>query len=155
MPELPDVVVYIEALEERLIGHKLERVLIRSPFLLRSTTPPLESLYGKTVRRFRRVGKRIAFGFDDDLWMVLHLMIAGRLHWVAAAPKLSAKGPVATFIFDSGVLTLTEAGSQHRASLHVIQGEQALEWLDAGGIEVLESDLESFAGALRASNHTL
>ena len=156
MPELPDVVVYIEALEERLIGHKLERILIRSPFLLRSTTPPLESLHGKTVRRFRRVGKRIAFGFDDDLWMVLHLMIAGRLHWVAAAPKLSAKGgPIATFIFDSGVLTLTEAGSQHRASLHVVQGEQSLEWLDAGGIEVLDSDLETFAGALRSSNHTL
>jgi len=156
MPELPDVVVYIEALKERLIGHKLERVLVRGPFLLRSTTPPLEALYGKTVRRFRRVGKRIAFGFDDDLWMVLHLMIAGRLHWVATAPKLSARGgPVATFIFDSGVLTLTEAGSQHRASLHVVQGEQALEWLDAGGIEVLDSDLETFAGALRSSNHTL
>src|SRR5690242_20714081 len=98
MPELPDVVVYIEALEERLIGHKLDRVLIRGPFLLRSTSPSVEALYGKTVQRIRRVGKRIAIGFEDDLWLVLHLMIAGRLHWVAAAPKLSAKGgPVATF----------------------------------------------------------
>jgi len=156
MPELPDVVVYIEALEERLIGHKLERILIRGPFLLRSTTPPIESLYGKTVHRIRRVGKRIAIGFDDDLWLVLHLMIAGRLHWRPDAPKLSAKGgPVAIFVFDSGTLTLTEAGSQHRASLHVVQGEGGLISLDAGGIEVLDADLETFAGALRASNHTM
>ncbi len=156
MPELPDVVVYIEALEERLAGCRLERVLIRGPFLLRSTTPPLDALYGKKVNRIRRVGKRIAIGFEGDVWMVLHLMIAGRLHWLAAAPKLTAKGgPVATFVFDCGVLTLTEAGSQHRASLHVVQGEESLEWFDAGGVEPLESDLETFAGALRSANHTL
>src|SRR5215472_1108107 len=140
MPELPDVVVYLEALEHRILGHVLEQVTIGGPFLLRTAHPPIESVQGRKVTALRRVGKRIAIGFDDDLWMVLHLMIAGRLHWIAAAPKLGAKGPIAVFIFDSGVLTLTEAGSQHRASLHVVQGEQALEWLDAGGIEVLKSD---------------
>ena len=156
MPELPDVVVYIEALEERLIGHRLERVLIRGPFLLRSTDPPLEAAYGNAVRRVRRVGKRIAIGFDGELWMVLHLMIAGRLHWRPAPPKLSAKGgPVAIFVFDSGALTLTEAGSQHRTSLHMVRGEEGLRWLNAGGIEVLDADLEEFAGALRSANHTL
>ena len=155
MPELPDVIVYIEALEKRIVGHRLERVLIRGPFLLRSTNPPLEAAYGQTVRRLRRIGKRIAIGFENDVWLALHLMIAGRLHWRPAAPPMGPRGPVAVFQFDSGVLTLTEAGTEHRASLHVVGGEEGLELLDAGGLEVLDTDLPTFAGALQSANHTL
>ena len=155
MPELPDVVVYVEALRERVIGHRLNRALIRGPFLLRSTAPPLDSLFGKTARKVERVGKRVAIGSDDDLWLVFHLMIAGRLHWRAGAPKPGGRNTLATFEFDSGVLQLTEAGSQHRASLHVAAGAEGLRALHAGGIEPLEVDLPSFSAALRSENHTL
>lgn len=155
MPELPDVVVYVEALRERVIGHRLNRVLIRGPFLLRSTTPPLESVFGKTAREVRRVGKRIAIGFEDDLWLALHLMIAGRLHWRGAAVKMGSRNTLASFEFDSGVLQLTEAGTQHRAGLHVAAGEAGLRLLDAGGVEPLEADLARFSTALTSANHTL
>jgi len=155
MPEIPDVTVYVEALRERLLGHKLIRTSIRSPFLLRSTSPPVESANGRTVGEIRRVGKRIAMGFDGGLWLVLHLMIAGRLHWRLRAPKAGPKGPLAVFEFDSGTLVLTEAGSQHRASLQMALGDYGLRALDAGGIEVLDADLQSFAAALQSANHTL
>src|SRR5882762_4399346 len=140
MPELPDIIVYVEALRDRIVSHKLDRIHIRGPFLLRSTAPPVESVQGKTVQAVRRVGKRIAIGFEDDLWLVLHLMIAGRLRWRASTSK-PGKGVLATFEFDSGALLFTEAGTQHRASLHVAEGLQAL---DPGGLEVLEADLDEF-----------
>lgn len=155
MPELPDVVVYVEALRERVIGHSLKWVVIRGPFLLRSTTPPLDSVFGKQAREVRRVGKRIAIGFENDLWLVFHLMIAGRLHWRAGPPKTATRNTLAAFEFDSGVLQLTEAGTQHRASLHVVAGEEGLRAVNAGGIEPLESNLAAFTAALRAENHTL
>jgi formamidopyrimidine-DNA glycosylase len=155
MPELPDVVVYVEALRERVIGHPLKRALIRGPFLLRSTTPPLESVFGKQASAVERVGKRIAIGFEDDLWLVFHLMIAGRLHWRTGPPKTATRNTLAAFEFDSGVLQLTEAGTQHRASLHVVAGANGLRALHAGGIEPLEADLAAFTTALRSENHTL
>ena len=155
MPELPDVVVYVEALRERVIGHRLIGGLIRGPFLLRSTAPPLESVFGTQAREVRRVGKRIAIGFDGGRWLVFHLMIAGRLHWRAGTPKTAARNTLATFQFDSGILQLTEAGTQHRASLHVVAGESGLNALNAGGIEPLEADLASFQAVLRSENHTL
>src|SRR5690242_11501278 len=131
MPELPDVTVYIEALRERILTHRLEHVSIRGPFLLRSASPPVTSVEGRSVLDIRRLGKRICIGFEDDLWLVLHLMIAGRLHWKAAAPRPGTKGTLAVFQFDNGTLTLTEAGSQHRAALHVVAGEENLAALDA------------------------
>jgi formamidopyrimidine-DNA glycosylase len=155
MPELPDVTVYVEAIAERVIGHKLLRTLIRGPFLLRSIAPPVNALEGRTVREVRRLGKRIALGFEGDLWLVLHLMIAGRLHWRDAAPKLSARGPLAVFEFDNGALTLTEAGTQHRAALHIVTGEPGLWALDAGGIDVFAASLSAFAQVLQLANHTL
>jgi len=155
LPELPDVVVYIEALEKRILGQKLESVRIVSPFLLRTVDPPLESAYGKTVTRLRRVGKRIAIGVEGDLWLVLHLMIAGRLHWRARGAKVSKPRGLAAFDFPNGSLVLTEAGSQKRASLHIVTGETGLRELDPGGLEVLETDLERFAAALTSANHTL
>ncbi|HEX3745322.1 MAG TPA: DNA-formamidopyrimidine glycosylase family protein [Bryobacteraceae bacterium] len=155
MPELPDVTVYVEAIAERVIGHKLLRTLIRGPFLLRSIAPPVNALEGRTVREVRRLGKRIALGFEGDLWLVLHLMIAGRLHWRDAAPKLSARGPLAVFEFDNGALTLTEAGTQHRAALHIVAGEPGLWALDAGGIDVFAASLSAFAQVLQSANHTL
>ena len=155
MPELPDVTLYVEALDARITGHKLNRTLIRGPFLLRSVAPPVDALHGKTVGAVRRVGKRIAIGFDGDLWLALHLMIAGRLHWRETAAKSAGRNVLALFEFDSGTLTLTEAGTQHRASLHVVAGEEGLRALDAGGIEVLEADLAPFAAALQSANHTL
>src|SRR5689334_24485378 len=138
MPELPDVVVYVEALRDRVIGQRLNRAHIRGPFLLRSTAPPLESLFGKTTRQVERVGKRIAIGFEDDLWLVFHLMIAGRLHSRSGTPKSAGRNTLATFEFDSGVLQLTEAASQHRASLHVVADADGLAALNAGGIEPLD-----------------
>src|ERR1700719_3224875 len=123
MPEIPDVTIYVEALRERLVGHTLARVSIRGPFLVRSTSPPVAAVQGQTVREVRRSGKRIAIGFDGGLWLVLHLMIAGSLHSRQRAPKLSPKGPLAVFEFDSGALVLTEAGTQHRASLQMASGE--------------------------------
>jgi len=155
VPELPDVVVYIEALEKRILGQTLESVRIASPFLLRTVDPPLESAYGKSVTRLRRLGKRICIGVEDDLWLVLHLMIAGRLHWRARGAKVSKSRGVAAFDFPNGTLLLTEAGSQKRASLHVVAGESGLRALDPGGLEVLETDLERFAAALTSANHTL
>ena len=155
MPELPDIAVYIEALEQRILGHTLERVLIGSPFLLRTADPPLDSAFQHKVTALRRVGKRIAIGLDNDVFLVLHLMIAGRLHWRATAPKLGARNLLAVFEFDSGAMTLTEAGSERRAGLHVAAGIAGLRALDAGGIEPLEMDAAQFAAALRAENHTL
>ena len=155
MPELPDVTVYVEAIAERVIGHKLLRAIIRGPFLLRSVAPPVSAVEGKTVREVRRVGKRIAVGFEGDLWLVLHLMIAGRLHWRDSAPKLAARGPLAAFEFDNGALTLTEAGTQHRAALNIVTGETGLWVLDAGGIDLLHASLAEFAGVLQSANHTL
>jgi formamidopyrimidine-DNA glycosylase len=155
VPELPDVTVYVEALERRITGHRLNRVLIRGPFLLRSTTPPLEAAFGRVVTEVRRVGKQIAMGLEGELWLVLHLKIAGRLHWRTTAPKLGARNLLAVFEFDSGALTLTEAGSERRAGLHVVSGGAGLRMLDAGGIEPLDADVAQFAAALRAENHTL
>ena len=155
MPELPDVVVYVEALRERIVGHTLHRISIRGPFLLRSTTPPIDSVNGKIVREVRRVGKRIAIGFEGDLWLAIHLMIAGRLHWRASTAKLGSKNVLAVLEFDSGVLVFTEAGSQHRAAMHLAQGEAGLRALDAGGIEILDTSPDAFATALQSENHTL
>jgi formamidopyrimidine-DNA glycosylase len=155
MPELPDIVVYIEALEQRILDRRLERVQIASPFLLRSIDPPPASVNGRTVRALRRIGKRIAIGFDNDTWLVLHLMIAGRLHWVTKKVKPDGRRTLAAFEFDTGTLTLTEAGSQKRASLHVVAGEAGLAALDPGGIDVLSATPSAFAARLTAANHTL
>lgn len=155
MPELPDITVYIEALERRILRERLERVRLASPFLLRSITPPIEAVEGKVVRGFRRVGKRIAIGVDGEIWLVLHLMIAGRLHWRAPGAKVAPRGALAAFDFPNGSLVLTEAGSRKRASLHIVQGDAALRALDPGGLEVLEADLDAFASRLTSENHTL
>ena len=155
MPELPDVTVYVEALRDRIAGQCLERVSIRGPFLLRSTAPPPSAVEGRRVEDVRRIGKRIAIGVEGDLWLALHLMIAGRLHWKAALPKPTDKRVLAAIVFGSGVLTFTEAGTQHRASLHVMAGEDSLRALDAGGLDVFEASLDQFAAALRSENHTL
>jgi len=155
VPELPDIVVYIEALESRILNQQLERVRVASPFLLRTATPPLESVEGKSVRELRRIGKRIAIGLKDDLWLVLHLMIAGRLHWSKPGVNVTPKRALAAMDFTHGSLLLTEAGSQRRASLHVVQGEDGLRELDPGGLEVLSVDLASFTARLTSANHTL
>jgi formamidopyrimidine-DNA glycosylase len=156
VPELPDVLAYISALETRVVGARLETVRIRpNAFVLRTVEPPLASVAGRVVREVRRVGKRIAFGFDEELWLVLHLMIAGRLHWRAPHVLLSGRNDLAAFDFAGGTLVLTEAGSKRRASLHVLGGEAALEALDAGGIDVFTADLAAFRSALSAENHTL
>ena len=155
MPELPDITVYIEALEQRIAGTKLERVLVASPFLLRTAVPPLASVEGKQVTGLRRLGKRICIGVEGDLWLVLHLMIAGRLHWYEDRAKAMKSRAIATFQFKSGSLTLTEAGTQKRASLHVVEGEEGLERLNPGGLEVFDATEDEFATALRARNHTL
>ena len=155
MPELPDIVVYIEALEQRILGRRLERAQIASPFLLRSIDPPVTAAIGHQVRELRRVGKRIAIGFENDVWLVLHLMIAGRLHWVTKKVKPDGRRTLAAFEFDSGTLTLTEAGSQKRASLHVVQGDPGIASLDPGGIDVLSATPKEFAAQLTSANHTL
>ena len=155
MPELPDIVVYIEALEPRILHQRLEHIRIASPFLLRTAVPPLPSAEGKTVRSLRRLGKRIAIRLDEGLWLVLHLMIAGRLHWRKPGVKLSSKQTIAAFDFPNGSLLLTEAGSQRRASLHLVQGEESVTALDPGGLEVLDSNIDAFAARLVAENHTL
>ena len=155
MPELPDIAAYITALERRIVGQRLERVRLGSPFLLRSVQPPLESVDGRVVEGLRRVGKRIAIGVEGDLWLVLHLMIAGRLHWKKPGAKLGGRQNLAAFDFPDASLLLTEAGSKHRASLHVVSGDENLAAFDAGGIDVFEADLESFRAALTAENHTL
>ena len=155
MPELPDVTVYVEALSARVAGSKLEQVLVKSPFLLRSAVPPLASAQGKKVSEVRRLGKRIAIGLEGDLWLVMHLMIAGRLHWGTKAPKAGSRNLLAIFTFDNGWLWLTEAGTQRRASLHLTASEAELTTLDAGGIEPLEASRDEFTAALRSANHTL
>ncbi len=161
MPELPDVTVYVEALESRIVGSRLLRVAIHGPFLLRSVTPSLESTLNKTVVQVRRVGKRIAIGLEDELWLVIHLMIAGRLHWQPAPAgtgvnaKLGSKNLLAAFVFDKGVLSLTEAGSQRRAALHVVSGDDGLATLHAGGIDVLSASRGAFTAVLTSANHTL
>ena len=155
MPELPDIAAYLDALAPRILHRRLERIFVRSPFLLRTAAPPLADAEGRAVAALRRVGKRIAIGLEGDLWLVLHLMIAGRLHWKSALPKPTDTRTLAAFQFDSGILTLTEAGTEHRAALHVIAGEAALAALDAGGIDPLAASPADFAAALRAENHTL
>ncbi len=155
MPELPDIVAYVGAIESRVLGQPLQRVRLASPFLLRTSQPPLSSVEGRAVRELRRVGKRIAFGFEDDLWLVLHLMIAGRLHWRPPGAKLGGRQNLAAFDFPHGSLVLTEAGAKRRASLHVVSGEESLRSMDPGGIDVFASDMNSFRAALAAENHTL
>ena len=155
MPELPDITAYIAALEPRVVAQPLEKIRLASAFLLRTVQPPLESAEGRTVRDLRRVGKRIAFGLDGDLWLVLHLMIAGRLHWRPRDAKLSGRQNLAAFDFRDGSLVLTEAGSKRRASLHLLTGEESLHSLDAGGIEIFDSNLDSFRDRLSSENHTL
>lgn len=155
MPELPDITLYIEALQRRILNEPLEQLRISSPFLVRTAVPPISVLKGKTVRTLRRMGKRIVFGFESELWLVLHLMIAGRLHWRERGAKLVRKLGLAAFDFPSGTLVLTEAGTKRRASLFLVQGEQGLASLDPGGLEVLDSSPEDFAKALTRQNHTL
>lgn len=155
MPELPDIVVYIEALQKRIVGVVLERIRIVSPSLLRTASPPVSAVEGKSVVELWRMGKRICIGFEGDLWLVLHLMVAGRLHWRERGVKISRPRGLAAFDFASGSLLLTEASSQKRASLHVVAGEDNLRPLDPGGMEVLESNLERFEAALRSEDHTL
>jgi formamidopyrimidine-DNA glycosylase len=170
MPELPDIAAYITALEPRILGQQLERVRLASVFLLRTVDPPLESVEGSTVVALRRVGKRIAIGVEGGLpsqrqrpvvgdprlvWLVLHLMIAGRLHWKPPQAKLAGRNALAAFDFPTGSLTLTEAGSKRRASLHVVRGEEGLYSIDPGGVEVFETDLDGFRAALTLENRTL
>jgi formamidopyrimidine-DNA glycosylase len=155
MPELPDIAAYISALEPRIAGKSLQQVRLASPFLLRTAQPPISEIEGSRVRGIRRVGKRIAMGFENDLWLVLHLMIAGRLHWRPPGAKLAGRQNLAAFDFPDGSLVLTEAGSKRRASLHVVRGEAGLRSMDAGGIDVLSSDLDSYRAALTAENRTL
>jgi formamidopyrimidine-DNA glycosylase len=155
MPELPDVTVYVEALRERIAERCLEAVSVRGPFLMRSVAPPVSAVEGRRVVDVRRVGKRVCIGVEGDLWLAIHLMIAGRLHWKKDAPKATDRRVLAAFRFDSGFLTLTEAGTQHRASLHVVEGEAGLRSLDAGGIDVFAAELGEFGAALRSENHTL
>jgi formamidopyrimidine-DNA glycosylase len=155
MPELPDITVYIEALERYVLGSRLERVRVASPFVLRSVDPPLEALEGREVRSFRRLGKRIVFCFDDELFLVMHLMIAGRLRWKAPGQRIPKKLGLAAFDFPNGVLMFTEASPKKRASLSVVRGEDALREHDPGGLEVLDSTLDAFRRALTRENHTL
>ncbi len=155
MPELPDIAVYLEALEPRIMGHILEQALIAGPFLLRTALPPMESAEGKKVIALRNIGKRIAIGLEDDLWLVLHLMIAGRLHWSTQRKTPDGRRTLAAFNFDNGTLTLTEAGAKKRASLYLVSGEQELTRLDPGGIDVFTADLAQFTSVLTSANHTL
>lgn len=155
MPELPDITVYLEALEPRILGQSLERTRIASPFLLRTFEPPIESLHGKRVTSLRRLGKRIAIQFEGDRWLVLHLMIAGRLHWKPVGAKLTGKIGLAAFDFTNGSLQLTEAGSKRRASLFVVAGESNALQHDPGGVDIFTASLDEFASALKSGNHTL
>lgn len=154
MPEYPDIIVYIEALERRILGQTLKRVQLGSPFLLRTVQPPITSAAGKKVLALQRIGKRICIGLEDELWLVLHLMIAGRLHW-HEKPVTASRVRLAVLNFSSGTLSLTEAGSQRRASLHLIQGDAELQRFNPGGLEIFEANLEDFARVLQSSNHTL
>jgi formamidopyrimidine-DNA glycosylase len=155
VPELPDIAAYITALEPRILNQPLQHVRLASVFLLRTVDPPLETTEGRTVVALRRIGKRIAIGVEGDLWLVLHLMIAGRLHWKPPQAKLAGRNALAAFDFPTGSLTLTEAGSKRRASLHVVRGEEGLYSIDPGGIEVFSTDLDGFRAALTLENRTL
>jgi formamidopyrimidine-DNA glycosylase len=155
MPELPDIAAYISALELRIVAQPIKRVRLASPFLLRTVEPPVASVEGRIVCELRRIGKRIAIGVEGDLWLVLHLMIAGRLHWRAPEAKLSGRQNLAAFDFPSGSLLLTEAGTKRRASLHILSGEQGLRSIDPGGIEIFTCDNGAFRDALTAENRTL
>jgi formamidopyrimidine-DNA glycosylase len=155
MPELPDITAYITALEPRILGQPLEHVRVASAFLLRTVRPPVASVEGRVVRELRRIGKRIAIGVDGDLWIVLHLMIAGRLHWRPPGAKLAGRQNLAAFDFPHGSLVLSEAGTKRRASLHLFEGEEALRSIDPGGIDVLSIDLNGFRDALMVENRTL
>lgn len=155
MPELPDITAYLTALETRILGQTLERVRLQSFTLLRTVDPPLASAEGRVVRELRRIGKRIAIGVEGEVWLVLHLMIAGRLHWKAAGARLSGRNALAAFDFSSGSLVLTEAGTKRRASLYIVRGQEGLATLDPGGIDVLAADLAAFRAALTAENRTL
>lgn len=155
MPELPDITVYIDALRKRAAGHTLLRARVAGPFLLRTASPPISAIEGRRVTELRRVGKRIALGFDNNLWLVFHLMIAGRLHWKTKPVTPDGRRVLAAFEFDSGTLTLTEAGTQKRASLYLVEDEAGLADLDPGGIDVLTATSDDFAAALTRENHTL
>jgi formamidopyrimidine-DNA glycosylase len=155
MPELPDIAIYLEALATRILGHTLERVRINSPFVLRTFEPPLEAAVGKRVTELRRLGKRIAIGLEGDLWLVLHLMIAGRLHWKPPGVKLAGKYHLAAFDFADGTLVLSEAGTKRRASLYLVSGEAGLAEHDRGGIDVFSATPAEFAAVLTQRNHTI
>src|SRR5215467_10025656 len=155
MPELPDIITYIRALESRIVDERLNQVRIASTFLLRSAQPPIREVEGRVVCELRRIGKRIAIGVENDLWLVLHLMIAGRLHWRAKGASLAGRNQLAAFDFPKGSLVVTEAGAQRRASLHILKGEDNLRAIDPGGLEVEASDLATFRARLMAENRTL
>jgi formamidopyrimidine-DNA glycosylase len=155
MPELPDIAAYLTALEPRIVGQPITKIRLASPFLLRTAQPPLKNVEGHVVRELRRIGKRIAIGVEGDLWLVLHLMIAGRLHWRPPEAKLAGRQSLAAFDCPKGSLVLTEAGTMHRASLYVFAGEKSLHSIDPGGIDVFAADLNSFRYALTVENRTL
>src|SRR5216684_4388093 len=155
MPELPDIAAYLSALETRTVGQPLEKVRLARPFLLRTVQPPLEAIEGRTVRFLRRISKRIAIEFDNGTWMVLHLMIAGRLHWRPVGAKLGGRNNLAAFDFPHGSLVLTEAGAKRRASLHLFHNEEEMQSVDPGGVDVFAIDLNGFRTALMAENRTL
>ncbi len=155
MPELPDLDIYVESLERRVLGAELNRLTLNNAFLLRTAVPPIATAEQRRVVSVRRIGKRIVISLEDDFHLVIHLMIAGRLKWLATNAKRPGKAALAVFEFDSGTLVLTEAGTQRRASLHFVSGETAVQALHAGGVEIFELDLESFAARLKAENHTL
>jgi formamidopyrimidine-DNA glycosylase len=155
MPELPDIAAYLSSLETRIVGQPLERIRLASAFLLRTVQPPIEAIEGNTVRSLRRIGKRIALEFDNGIWMVLHLMIAGRLHWRSAGAKLGGRNNLAAFDFPNGSLVLTEAGAKRRASLHLFRNEAEMQSIDPGGVDVFAIDLDGFRVALTAENRTL
>jgi formamidopyrimidine-DNA glycosylase len=152
LPELPDLTVYLESLEARIVNRRLLRIRLLNPFLLRTAVPAIGAAEGRTVKSLTRLGKRIVIGLEGGLYLVLHLMVAGRLRWDDKTPKRITLG---LFEFDSGTLAFTEAGTKRRASLHLVEGKAALEAMDPGGIEVLDSDLQSFASQLKSENHTL
>jgi formamidopyrimidine-DNA glycosylase len=155
MPELPDVTVYVECITAKTLGRKIEKIRVTSPFVVRSVDPPVREAEGKAVREVRRIGKRIAMGLDDDVWIVIHLMIAGRFRWLKAGAKVPGKLGLAAFDFENGSLILTEAGTQRRASITLVRGTEALDSIDRGGLEPLETDEKAFSEQLLKENHTL
>jgi formamidopyrimidine-DNA glycosylase len=155
MPELPDVTVYVELIAAKTVGRTIDRVRVASPFVVRSVDPPVSTAEGKTVRDVRRIGKRIAIGLDDDIWVVIHLMIAGRFRWLSPGAKIPGRLGLAAFDFENGTLLMTEAGTQRRASITLVRGEEALDAIDRGGVEPLEIDEATFADQLKKENHTL